>query len=227
MNLIFLDIDGVLNSHKFGRRKLTIEEEQRQIEKLDPHNVAILNALCVAADAYIVITSTWRTHGPAKIGEWLQQRGLGINRVIACLPNHLPRGWVKWEAQFGPKRSRFFRGLEIEAWLLRQGRVALDRIKFVIIDDDGDMGRLRPFWVRTTMFEGPETLDPVKYNYTGPYSGLQAEHVGQAVLKATEMPTADVLLAEPNEHWTDEAKGVLYPSLTGYSPRGHDSAFSG
>ena len=103
MNLIFLDIDGVLNSHKFGRRKLTIEEEQRQIEK----------------------------------------------------------------------------------------------------------------------------LDPVKYNYTGPYSGLQAEHVGQAVLKATEMPTADVLLAEPNEHWTDEAKGVLYPSLTGYSPRGHDSAFSG
>lgn len=208
MNIIFLDIDGVLNSHKF-MRTLTLSDEERASRKLDPHNVAILNALCVALDANIVVSSSWRGHGTTKLGGWLHRKGLRINRVVDCLPTHLPRGWVNWD---NAERSNMFRGLEIEAWMLQQTLVPLDRLKFVIIDDDGDMGRLRPHWVRTTMFEGPETLDPVKYRYTGPYSGLQAEHVEQAVQVVKAMPPAAILLAEPNPNWTETARAALYPT---------------
>jgi len=69
-----------------------------------------------------------------------------------------------------------------------------------------------PYWVRTTLFEGPETLDPVKYRYTGPYNGLQAEHVEDAlrIFELQEPTAGKLILDHPNLHWTRDARTALY-----------------
>ena len=190
MNLIFLDIDGVLNN-------------------LDPENVRHLNDLCVQADARIVVSSSWRNHGRARLARWLGAHGLQrpYHRVMATLPLFLPGDWIEWgEAE----RSDIYRGLEIEAWMLQNlDEEALGSTRIVILDDDGDMGRLGHLWVRTTCFSGPDELDPVKYRYTGPYNGLQTEHVDQALRLLEGQKPIGTLLAVPNPHWTGKARGAL------------------
>lgn len=67
MKLIFLDVDGVLNSHRnilaFGGWPWPNIEEGSNAEKnLDPIAIGMLRAICEKTEAKIVLSSTWRLH---------------------------------------------------------------------------------------------------------------------------------------------------------------------
>ena len=61
MRVIFLDIDGVLNSHRTAAAY-----RQVLMRRLDPVAVAMLYRMVKFGEAKIVISSTWR-----KDGDWL------------------------------------------------------------------------------------------------------------------------------------------------------------
>lgn len=124
MKVVFLDVDGVLNSEEFVLRKV----EQNGLENVHgdfprsefcPILVAHLNTLLNATKAKIVFSSSWR-HGRSlsNIQELLDSVGV-YGEVISKTPD-LPN---------------LIRGHEIKEWLTFHPEVS----SFVIIDDDDDM----------------------------------------------------------------------------------------
>lgn len=123
-NLVFLDIDGVLNSHESFERG----------EKLVPQSVAYLNDLvnCLAItgrSVEFVISSTWRKAWP--VSELIDQlREKGFTGQIAGVTPYIDGIDVE-------------RGTEIAAYLKTfPGKYCRHIDGVVILDDDGDMGTL-------------------------------------------------------------------------------------
>ena len=54
--IIFLDVDGVLNSAKFDR------EKPKEAGNIDESRLTLLKTLVDKTGAHIVLSSTWRTH---------------------------------------------------------------------------------------------------------------------------------------------------------------------
>jgi hypothetical protein len=219
VNIIGLDIDGVFNSHGwFGcalretLRSQAVTDFDRQVAKLDPRCVKRLNTIIEENDAYIVITSSWRTNGLETLRKYLSAAGLKEpERIIGVLPYAMPRGWVQFDSDY--EHSYWMRGLETEIWVLQHIENP-EQVRLVFIDDDSDFGRLKDLcWVRTTLFSGPETLDPVKYNYTGPYNGLQDDHIRQVRLRfeaQAEQTAGAIIVAEPHPQLTELGRKALY-----------------
>lgn len=136
MNIIFLDIDGVLNSH----RKL-IEVYKKTHKPHSGYNYPFdeiclnnLKRLVDITNSKIVITSTWRTdeEGRKKIIETLKAYSLD-QHIIGYTPILHQK-----------------RGIEIQAYLS-----TLDTIpNFIIIDDDTDMENLTEYLVKTNIQVG-------------------------------------------------------------------------
>lgn len=139
MNIIFLDIDGVLNSQVFFEKTLLTSKNPKTelknqvrkgiIERLEfyrkqicPERMAWLNKLCEETDSVIVVSSTWRKNKTIEeLQEILNYAGakfkvVGLTPVCACR----------------------MRGCEIRSWLDQNGRDYLP-YDYVIIDDDSDM----------------------------------------------------------------------------------------
>ena len=126
MNIIFLDIDGVLNSvssmvayhHLLGPSKTIYSETDR----LDPVAIGLLKYLVDAADAKIVVSSTWRLNYSA-------------TELIAVFAKH---GWEHMPIIGSTGRGGIgtVRGDEIKDWL---DDVGGEVTNYVIIDDDSDM----------------------------------------------------------------------------------------
>lgn len=152
MNVIFLDIDGVLNStnwmvdcHNNGT-SFNFPENQ-----MDPSAISRLNRITDVTKAKLVISSTWRLsfYKSSNALELLQRcmKGYGITgEVIDFTP-------YAWDLDFPPKYGEQ-RGSEIQAWL----EVNLVD-KFVILDDSCDMGKLLPNLVRTNLEMGLTDLE--------------------------------------------------------------------
>lgn len=158
IKVIFLDIDGVFNSHKSFKNYKKLYGEHNDLP--DRNCVYWLNKLIEATAAYIVISSTWRILGAwTLIEKILVLQGLKHSRTIDATPR-LPSG---------------IRGLEIQAWMDDWNNrreipsnvgVTLTEIadkstrtkgvvgNFVILDDDGDMEHLSDYLVQTSMDEG-------------------------------------------------------------------------
>ena len=134
MKVVFLDIDGVLNSTGFlleARKKSFFEKD---VDEIDPTRVALLNKIVEQTGAVIVISSSWRNIlCLADLRELLRRRGF-TGKVISQTPSLNFPGRV--------------RGDEIQAFLdeRRGWRPVLD---FVILDDDSDMGELSFYLVKT------------------------------------------------------------------------------
>lgn len=119
MKIIFLDVDGVLNSrvdfdkpNGNGRSMYALNKDMiERIHKLEEHT-----------NAKIVLSSTWRCYDEAKLE--LDKAGIKFIDIT-------PIGNIKEEWQGNYVR----RGSEIKAWLDMHPEVK----KYVIIDDDGDM----------------------------------------------------------------------------------------
>lgn len=141
MKVLFLDIDGVLNSRTY--LKFCYDQGVLPDDKIDPAAVARLNQITDATGAHIVVSSTWRlpyvwNKNVDKLVTLLQKTGIKGD-ILGATPDH--------------NRSHG-RGGEIQDWM---NRCKLDGIQidaFVILDDDDDMGDLSKFLVKTTFADG-------------------------------------------------------------------------
>lgn len=130
--VIFLDIDGVLNSLEYDR------ERTKHDGNIDKTRLVLLRSLINATNAEVVLTSSWRTHWASDIK----------------LCDEVGRELISTFAEYGIKISDKTDVLsdkkrpdEIRAWLCEHER-EIDR--FVIIDDSsGCWGELEKYLVRT------------------------------------------------------------------------------
>lgn len=121
MNLIFLDVDGVLNSTKFAVKML--EEDNIDTfanDLLDEHAIRLLKVLVDETDSRIVLTSTWRKHLESFDNLCQQIRKHGITLY----------------ATTDRRSTNEHRGDDITDWL-KENRG--DFTNYVILDDDSDM----------------------------------------------------------------------------------------
>lgn len=125
--VLFLDIDGVLNSQAFyGRRN----ETRQSFRDLDPSCIECLNEITAKSGARIVISSTWRL--TPRFPELVAHlKGQGIAGEIVGRTPRLPHPAV--------------RGDEIFAWMETQ----IEWPRFAILDDDSDMSAALPWLVQT------------------------------------------------------------------------------
>jgi hypothetical protein len=155
VNVVFLDIDGVLNSERFCRvlddrhRALGHHEKcecYRLERQIDDEAVTRLNRLVAATASVIVISSSWRTLMDLdELRRVLYSHGL-VAGIIGATPDG-PND-PAFAAQ-GPY-DRIRRGHEIDYWLGQHPEA--DR--FVILDDSSDMDKHENRLVQTDWEEG-------------------------------------------------------------------------
>ena len=131
MKIIFVDIEGVLISLA----------AQRLGDQADPACVARLNSLAAEAQAALVVSSTWRSQDPDELTALLKT--WGVTALIAGVTDDL--SYLDLTSPIGIRR-----GDEISQWLDAHPEVD----DFVILDDDDDMGSLRPYLVQTETDQG-------------------------------------------------------------------------
>jgi len=126
MDVIFLDVDGVLISGHWIKTT-------RKDRTFDPEAVKLLDAIIDEADVDLVISSCWRIgRSTAELKQLMQDQGLkNYNRVIGRTPSG--------------GNMNGHRGREISEWI-----EANDVDNFVIIDDDSDMNPHMDRLVKTT-----------------------------------------------------------------------------
>jgi len=160
MKILFLDIDGVLNSDEWFRANADHLEDGT----LEPHRdldreaVERLNQIIKATDARIVISSTWRKF----------YSFLGLRDVLSANGFRYPLNIIDTT----PHRPSYYRGQEIGLWLHEsrfQNVLATDSVEnFVILDDCTDLDPFLNELVQT-QWEG----------------GLQDEHVAEVIRRLT------------------------------------------
>lgn len=127
LKIIFLDIDGVLNSQDFYQKRFDKEKE----DEIDLLAIENLNRIVDVTNANVVISSTWRRGSEiCQLQELLDKFGFK-GKVIGktpCLDNKF-----------------FVRGNEVFGWLKRNvndfitGTSQGDSTTYIILDDDSDM----------------------------------------------------------------------------------------
>lgn len=159
VKLIFLDIDGVLNSEAYTRRE-GYKERNYGIDQdddnafdgrfeIDTRAVMLLNELVKKNDAHLVLSSTWRLgrRGLEFTKNALKHNGFEFNdRFMGVTPR-------LWRTPEGEERVR---GHEIQYWLDLFGKVdnPVPVESFVIIDDDSDMAHLSHRLAKTSGYHG-------------------------------------------------------------------------
>lgn len=137
MKILFLDMDGVLNSEDWynSRAKEPYEGKLSELcSMIDPDAVARLNDILRQTHCKIVLSSSWRCMEPiTMVDRALKMRGLKTTLLGATPSIGNPRGG------------------EIQAWLDIAGP-GVER--FVILDDSDDMVHLAPKLVLTTFSHG-------------------------------------------------------------------------
>jgi len=154
MKVIFLDMDGVLNSDTFLIDNSRRNPGQNPMDRwpgghINPANVQMLDALVTASGARIVLSSAWRTHIELQpLYLLLKERGYTgpelIGRTTSELGNQPPR--YKWVP----------RGLEIQHWL---DNTTEDVESFVILDDMENMVHLSDRYIQTDPIDGLTSAD--------------------------------------------------------------------
>ena len=122
MKVIFLDIDGVLNTEKYIMdllHKNLSTQDSDWCDFFDPKCIAKLKEIIDQTGAKIVISSTWRFLGLDILRKKFEERGVS-GEIIDKTPL---------------SRSMRERGYEIQAWLDNHEEVE----SYVILDDDVDM----------------------------------------------------------------------------------------
>ena len=136
MKVIFLDIDGVLNSINYMHKlidKNVHEYENNIYQFIDEESVDIIKHICQQYNIKLVITSSWRHFDlDSTIDYFNQEENKKLHPLIPYIIGVTPRLWI--ENNYGG--SKFLdRGYEIKKYLNEHK----DITQFVIIDDDTDM----------------------------------------------------------------------------------------
>jgi len=119
MKIIFLDIDGVLNSADYYKK---VAKKGKDWNRFNPLAVEIIKRLVVEFNSEIVITSSWRFGAVKELKNELIKSGL---------IKHLHKDW-KTPVIHPSSQSR---GNEIRTWLENHKQVD----NYIIIDDDDNI----------------------------------------------------------------------------------------
>jgi len=117
--IIFLDIDGVLCTH---RSQVGSMIATGTMETLDPIGVNMISYLCAISDAKVVISSTWR----------LMHKDLPMMFRMVGFRGKFHEVWKTPDA-FNTNTHHTLRGDDLNQWLEENG----DH-EYIIIDDDSD-----------------------------------------------------------------------------------------
>ena len=145
MKVLFLDIDGVLNSENwFGYRLYCIknnmfnevinfvntndERIKHKLSMIDDRAIANLNRIIEETGCKVVLSSSWRSCVEAE--NTLTEYLLKLKGFKYELYDVTPRIWVK---EFGTQR-----GEEIQLWMDKESEKN-EIESYVILDDDSDM----------------------------------------------------------------------------------------
>lgn len=134
MKVLFLDVDGVLNN--FHQRNFG--------ETMSPPSCDALNSILDRVpDLKIVISSSWRMWGTDYMQKLLEKNGIkdAASKVVDITG-----------------QEQGIRGYQIQCWLDRNPSVT----KFVILDDESDMGPLLSKLVKTNGYVGLTSTDADK-----------------------------------------------------------------
>jgi HAD domain in Swiss Army Knife RNA repair proteins len=132
LRVLFLDIDGVLNSHRsclaLGGIPHSLTPDDLRL--FDPLALALLQSLCEVAELSVVVSSSWRIlHNWDAIGRALDLPTIGATPRLGGV-----------------------RGEEIAEWLLTSPTPVES---YAILDDDSDMlSHQMPRFVKTEYSEG-------------------------------------------------------------------------
>jgi len=166
LRIIFLDIDGVLNSaqsrHMFARH----HENGSRI--FCPLAISNLRWIIRKTKAKIVISSSWRKYyGIDQMGAIFEQYGIGHGRRF----DYTKRIWGSTPATF----SYLARGFEIKRWFAEteeedqldageeiRRKEVLEKKRFIILDDDTDMKPYMDRLIKTDPWHGLMYRDAVK-----------------------------------------------------------------
>lgn len=138
LRVLFLDIDGVLNSTRTALALGGIPHDltPANVAKLDPVALALVRNLCRAAGLSVVVSSTWRIlHHWDEIGRALNLPTMGAT----------------------PRSPSGFRGDEVNAWLAEHPEVK----DWAVVDDDSDFHRSQA--ARFVRVDGAEGLAWVNF----------------------------------------------------------------
>lgn len=144
--ILFLDIDGVLNSHQssyFFREIVKRDENNPEIdisnvfqwlsEELCPIALSNLNRIIEDTGCKIVISSTWRLGEDLEsMKSWFKSFPVIANAIIDKTPS------LRVKTDSG-KILSVPRGVEIQAWLEDNNVSSYKNKNLVILDDDSDM----------------------------------------------------------------------------------------
>lgn len=132
MKILFLDIDGVLNSRQFVYRQRAKDKNYRLWLDTDPIAVALVQRIIRETKCKVVLSSTWRHYPEAR--KHVTDNVCRFIDVTKDLNNKHRKNGVD-------------RGYEIDEWLSRHPSVT----KYAILDDDSDFF---PFqWLFKTTFK--------------------------------------------------------------------------
>lgn len=162
MRVIFLDIDGVLNSKEFFQNRQPTQE----LNEIDEEKVKLLQQIVQATNAKIVLTSTWRTYDKTdktspsyKAYQYLVDTLAKYDlSIFDCTP---------WINENRPK--------EITTWLSMWNSfkdVNKHVFGFVSLDDDFTAKQYAKYGMQHQL---------IKTTFYGEHGGLQPEHVQQAI----------------------------------------------
>lgn len=168
--LVFLDFDGVLNNSEFAAYQYKNDESAQDsmgLDLFDPKAIEYMNRIIDATGAKIVVTSSWRYLGLAKLQKLWKERGLH-GEIIGMTSLHvvdeliLEKGteWLERETNGSPRSE------EIAHWLKTYDINATYGINanYVILDD----------------LPMPKELQ-VHAIQVNPQFGLTDQHVKQAI----------------------------------------------
>lgn len=122
MKIIFLDIDGVLNSEEYVRSERF--KNKGGLIDIDSEAVKILDRILDETGAKIVLSSTWRLDKGSRdkvrsdVGEFIDVTPVSVNRI---------------------------RGNEVNLWLKDRDDVE----RYAILDDDSDFHDYQPLFKTT------------------------------------------------------------------------------
>lgn len=136
MNIIFLDVDGVLNSMT---HLIKLYEKNKKPffgfdTPFDPDCLKNLKELVIQTNSKIVVSSTWR------------KRQKGIEILLENLKKYeLDKSVIGYTPIFNTNVTR---GTEIKAYLSNLKENA-SKLNFIILDDESDMDELLPHLIKT------------------------------------------------------------------------------
>ena len=149
MKIVFLDIDGVLNSNDWYVRRqaeIAMEEIHKQYPfyEIDPKAVEQLNRITDTTGAVLVLSSTWR------LGQTLENRQelfktVGITGQLVGMTIHMnAAGHIGYTIPRGCEIDHYLDGMNFQRinWSKKTQEEYLEKTEvknYIILDDDSDM----------------------------------------------------------------------------------------